>query len=92
MSRYEDYDDEREKLGNIIQMLLDKNFKLIQYDKKDSYPYSVQPIPYFINQLRFFKPEDQIAKSRFESLLEKLINNMNNPILKQELKDKEISR
>jgi len=92
MSLFENYDEERDKLANIIEMLLSKNFKVITYDKKDPYPIDINPIPYFIQQLKFFKADEQIAKSRFESLLERLLNNMNNPIIKSEMKQKDLYR
>ena len=92
LSLFENYDEERDKLANIIQMLLAKNFKVLSYDKQDPYPHDIQPITYFIQQLKFFKSDEQIARSRFESLLERLLNNMFKPVIKSEMKKQDIYR
>jgi len=70
MAHFNNYDHEREKLEEIIQILIWRQFKILVYDGSNDV---VQPIVFFINQLRYFKQEQFVAKTRFESLIERLI-------------------
>ena len=96
MSLYENYDEERLKLANIIDMLLAKDFKILTFkvdEKSDGGKTAdIEPIPFLIQQLKFFKADEQIAKTRFETLLESLINKMFTPSIKSDRKKSEIYR
>ena len=49
MAHFNNYDHEREKLEEIIQILIWRQFKILIYDGSNEV---VQPIVFFINQLR----------------------------------------
>lgn len=49
MAHFNNYDHEREKLEEIIQILIWRQFKILVYDGSNDV---VQPIVFFINQLR----------------------------------------
>ena len=63
------YEVEREKLEEIIRILLVRNFKILVYDGSNEV---IEPITYFIHQLTYFKKEQSTARGRFESLLERI--------------------
>ena len=49
MAHFNNYDHEREKLEEIIQILIWRQFKILVYDGSNDV---VHPIVFFINQLR----------------------------------------
>ena len=90
MSLYAAYATELPKLANIIEMLLAKNFKILSLKDKNSCPVDIEPIPYLINQLKFFSVSEMAAKPYFESLLERLISKFDKPPIKCDLTKHEI--
>ena len=90
MSLYAAYETELPKLANIIEMLLAKNFKILSHKDKNSCPVDIEPIPYLINQLKFFSVSEMAAKPYFESLLERLISKFDKPPIKCDLTKHEI--